>query len=336
MKTNSCSSPSEFVGQLTEVSGKMLICPLNWGLGHATRCVPIIRDLIADGNQIVLVADSYPLQLLKMEFPTLRTIEFPSYSIKYSAGKSQIGAMLVSFPMLVFGIIREHFWLKRLLQKEHFDLVISDNRFGMWSKKVHSIYITHQLMVKMPKGLKFLELFVHSIHKAIIRQFDECWIPDRMEKGALSGDLAHKYPLPANAKFIGTKSRFQGLVDTVPVSEYEVVAIISGVEPQRTIFEKSIVDKYITSNTKVLIIQGQPQQERIEKHIDNITLVSHLTTLEVAANLLGAKKIIARSGYSTIMDLDALNCLHKAVFVPTPGQTEQEYLGSITMLSGEK
>ena len=138
------------------VRGKILICPLNWGLGHATRCVPIIRQLMADGNEPVLVCDGFPLQFIRQEFPTLRFIEFPSYTITYSKGNSQIVAMLRSFPSIIFGIFRENNWLKQLLKTEHFDQVISDNRFGMWNKQVHSVYVTHQLMVKMPQNLKFL------------------------------------------------------------------------------------------------------------------------------------------------------------------------------------
>ena len=187
---------------------KILICPLNWGLGHAARCVPIIRQLIDDGHEPVVVSDGFPLELLRSEFPALRFIEFPSYSIHYAAGKSQVGAMLFNFPEIMKGIIKEHFWLKSLLQAEHFDRIISDNRFGMWNKRTHSIYMTHQLMVKMPVFLKILEPIAHLIHKAIINRYDECWIPDH-ENGGLSGDLSHKYPIPKNARFIGSLSRFE-------------------------------------------------------------------------------------------------------------------------------
>lgn len=308
---------------------KILICPLNWGLGHATRCVPIIRRIIAEGNEPVVVSDGFPLAFLKQEFPSVRFIEFPSYSVYYAAGKSQVGAMIFNFPIIISGIIREHFWLKNLLQSEHFDKVISDNRFGIWNRRVHSVYITHQIMVKMPVNLKFLETLVHLIHTAFIQRYDECWIPDRAENRGLSGDLSHKYPLTENAKFIGTLSRFQGMENVRPNTEYEVVAIVSGVEPQRTIFEKSLVEKYSHSAEKTLIICGQPQVEKKEDKKGNITLVSHLPDSEMAAVLLGAKKISCRSGYSTIMDLDALNCLHKAEFIPTPGQTEQMYLATI-------
>ena len=308
--------------------GKTLVCPLNWGLGHATRCVPIIRKLMDEGHEPVIVADGFPLAFLQQEFPTLRFIEFPSYSIYYSSGKSQVGAMIFNLPKIITGIINEHLWLRNLLRTEHFDQVISDNRFGMWSRRVHSVYITHQLMVKMPVNLIFLESLVHQIHKAFINRYDECWIPDT-ESSGLSGDLSHKYPLPCNAKFIGPQSRFQGMENVEPNTNFEIVAVISGIEPQRTIFEDNLILKYKNRTEKTLIVRGQPNASKDEKQIGNITLVSHLPYAELAAVLLGAKKIICRSGYSGIMDLDALECLQKAELIPTPGQTEQEYLFSV-------
>ena len=284
---------------------------------------------MSDGHKTVVVADGFPLAFLQQEFPSLRFIEFPSYAVYYATGKSQVGAMVFNFPNIITGIIREHFWLRDLLKSEHFDQVISDNRFGMWNKRVHSIYITHQLMVKMPQGLKILEPLVHRIHKAFINRYDECWIPDREQNGGLSGDLAHQYPLPANAKFIGVLSRFQSQENIQPNCEFDVVTVISGVEPQRTIFEEALILKYKNSAEKMLIVCGQPQTVKNERKVGNITLVAHLSDAEMAAVLLGAKKIICRSGYSSIMDLSALKCLHKAELVPTPGQTEQEYLYSV-------
>jgi len=311
------------------VRGKILICPLNWGLGHATRCVPVIRQLLAEGHEPVVAADGFPLEFLRQEFPSLRFVHLPSYSVYYAAGKSQVGAMLFNFPNIITGIIREHFWLRDMLLSEHFDQIISDNRFGMWNKQVHSIYITHQLMVKMPRGLKFLEPLVHRIHGWFINRYAECWIPDVAENGGLSGDLSHKYPLPRHAKFIGPLSRFQGMENTKPDMTYDVVAVISGVEPQRTMFEDNLMLKYRDQPGKTLIVCGQPQTGFSEKRRGNVTLVSHLSDPEMVAVLLGAKKIICRSGYSSIMDLNALNCLCKAELVPTPGQTEQEYLYSV-------
>lgn len=305
---------------------KILICPLNWGLGHATRCVPLIRKLMVEGHEPVLVCDGYPLAFLQLEFPSLRTIELPSYSVYYAAGKSQVSAMLFNFPNIITGIIKEHFWLRNTLKREYFDQVISDNRFGMWSKSTHSIYITHQLMVKMPKVLKFLEPLVHLIHKGFISQYNECWIPDTKESPGLSGDLSHKYPLPKNTTFIGPLSRFQGMEKIQPTFGYEIVAVISGIEPQRTIFEESLIYRFKNTRLRILLVTGQPQSKKKEKKEENITIVSHLPDTELASVLLGSRKIISRSGYSSIMDLAALDCLHKAEFIPTPGQTEQEYL----------
>ena len=310
---------------------KILICPLNWGLGHATRCVPIIQQLIAEGHEPVLVSDGFPLQFLRQEFPTIRVIELPSYPIRYGNGKSQITAMLKSFPAIVKNIISEHNWLKSLLKNEHFDQVISDNRFGMWNKNVHSIYITHQLMVKMPKGLKPFEPFVWLLHRCIINRYNECWIPDVQQNGGLSGNLAHKYPLPKNAKFIGILSRFKNINKIQPNTNFEVVAVLSGVEPQRTLLEKDLIKRFSTANHQTLIILGQPSEVKKEIKIGNITFVSHLSNTDLAAVLIGSKHIISRSGYSTIMDLVTLNCLEKAELIPTPGQTEQEYLFQLTV-----
>ncbi|MFT3752459.1 MAG: hypothetical protein QM800_06135 [Paludibacter sp.] len=237
--------------------------------------------------------------------------------------------MIFNFPNIIKGIVAEYVWLHNLLRSEHFDQVISDNRFGMWNKRVHSVYITHQLMIKMPDNLKFLEPLVHHIHKFFINRYDECWIPDRVENGGLSGDLSHKYPLPRNARFIGTLSRFQELKNIQPNTDFDVVAVISGLEPQRTIFEDSLILKYKNRMEKTLIVRGQPQAENYKRQIGNVTLVRHMADAELAAVLIGAKRIVCRSGYSSIMDLDALGCLHKAELIPTPGQTEQEYLSAM-------
>ncbi len=322
MKNDLQSSPSG-------INDKILICPLNWGLGHATRCVPLIRQLLTEGHEPVILADGYPLEFLKQEFPSLRFIELPSYNVYYAAGKSQVGAMIYNLPQIIRGIVQEHVWLHNFLKTERFDRIISDNRFGMWNKRIHSVYITHQVMVKMPNGLKFLEPLIYRMHKGFINRYHECWIPDNKENGWFSGDLSHKYPLPANARFIGILSRFKDLKNIVPNTNYDQVCVVSGVEPQRTIFENQLIEKYKYGASKTLILSGKPQKQNIKKESGIMDIVSHLPDSELAAVFLGAKKIIARSGYSTIMDLASLNCLHKAEFIPTPGQTEQEYLADL-------
>jgi Glycosyl transferases, related to UDP-glucuronosyltransferase len=306
---------------------KILICPLNWGLGHATRCVPLIRRLINEGNDIVIASDGYPLAFLQQEFPSLSIVEIPSYRIRYSSGKTQTFVMLRNMPSIVGGVVREHRWLRRYLQtNNNIDMIISDNRFGLWSKRVKSIYITHQLMIKMPCGLAFLEPVAWRLHRMFINRYSACWIPDTSGEDNFSGDLAHKYPLPKNAEFIDILSRFQGLESIAPNTDFSTVCVLSGIEPQRSIFEESLIERFRNSKTQTLIVRGQPQAEKQTTKNGYVTLVSHLSTEEMAAYFRGATKIISRSGYSTIMDLAVLNCLSKAELIPTPGQTEQEYL----------
>jgi uncharacterized protein (TIGR00661 family) len=319
----------KFIPPLGELKGKVLVCPLNWGLGHATRCVPIIRELLARGCEVVVAADGYPLAFLQQAFPALRFIELPSYSIRYSKSNSQILAMVVSLPRVMAGIVREHLWLKSLIKNETFDYIISDNRFGMWHLEVHSIYITHQMMIKMPRGLTFLENTVWKIHQLVITKYNQCWIPDLAADGGLTHDLAHRYPLPVNARFIGSLSRFDQLTTVEPDTSYQILVLISGIEPQRTLFEQAMIRRFTGSSEKVLILTGQPSYQPSTLHKGNITLLSHLEDDKLAASILGAEKIISRSGYSTIMDLYALGCLHKAELIPTPGQTEQEYLATV-------
>jgi len=304
---------------------RILIAPLNWGLGHATRCIPIINELLSQGHDIVIAADGYPLQLLKQEFPQLECIEFPSFSVRYSTSKFQAGKLMLSLPKILFDIWREHRQLQIYIGQYCITQVISDNRFGLWTRLVPCVYITHQMMIKMPKGFELFERPGWLIHRLFINRYAACWIPDEAENGGLSGDLAHKYSLPKHARFIGCQSRFAYTPDITPTETYHTVVVVSGPEPQRSLFEKEWMEKLRGKETTVLIVRGLPEKKVIREQLDNITVVSHLPTPELKAQLLAANQIICRSGYSSIMDLHVLN--RKATLIPTPGQTEQEYLG---------
>ena len=313
---------------------RTLVAPLNWGLGHATRCIPLIKKLLSEGHEIIIASDGHPMELLKQEFPGLLFIEFPSYNIRYNKGKSQLTAMIRSIPIILWGAIREHFQLKKLIREHQIERIISDNRFGMWSKEIHSTYITHQLMIKMPKGLGFLEPLVWLGHRFFINQYNECLIPDFEGNDNLSGDLSHQFSLPKHARFIGPLSRFSSAAlktsDSAALN-FDVVALVSGPEPQRTIFENQLINNHSNSSERVLIVQGLPaekQHEITREASVNLVIMPHLDTTQFASCLINTRKIICRSGYSTIMDLHALNCLHKGEFIPTPGQTEQEYLAN--------
>ena len=305
---------------------KILIAPLNWGLGHASRCIPLIQKYVARGNEVIVAGNGISLQLLQQRFPELRRIELPKFELRYSNKKQQIGAMVRALPALIKSCMNDHSALKRILCNEHFDLVISDNRFGFFSKKTKCIFITHQLMVKMPKLLTWFEPIYWKLQNSIINKYDACWIPDVEGKENLSGDLSHKYPLPTNAKFIGHLSRFELFENITPNETYNIVAVVSGVEPTRSHFESAIIKRYASTKDRVLIVQGKPSEGEHATSQGSITRIPHLPDKELASYLLGAKKIISRSGYSSIMDYKILGVLHKVTLHATPGQTEQEYL----------
>ena len=326
---------------------RILICPLDWGLGHATRCIPIIHLLIKKNAEVIIAADGRPLDLLKQEFPQLRFISFKGYNIQYPASGSMKTKMLLSIPKIVSGIKEEQQQLEKIINEYNIDIVISDNRYGCWSKKIKSVFITHQLMIKAPLG----ENILHKKVLKYIENYHECWVPDISGSTSLSGDLAHKYKLPENVYFVGALSRFHpGFVRydkkdfshldsarcdkdfSTPLemtTSYDIMAIISGPEPQRSIFEKLIIEQLKQSKINALIVCGKTESKQKTETIGNIKIVSHLKSDEMQEAILRSKIIIARSGYSTIMDMAMLS--KKAIFIPTPGQTEQEYLAKELM-----
>lgn len=304
---------------------RILLSPLNWGLGHATRCVPIVRHLLRQGHEVVLASDGVARDFLLHYFPSLSCLEAPALRLRYAKGTSQVWAMLLQLPALLRHARQDYLWLKQLLEREHFDCVISDNRFGMYSS-VKSVYITHQMMVKMPSGLCFLEPLAHALHMWVIQHYSECLIPDYASSPGLSGDLSHHYPLPSHARFIGPLSRFQNKELPPPNEQYDCVALLSGLEPHRSLMEQALIDQYQDKEEKLLILEGRPGCSPLFQGTHNVSICAHMPDEQLVTYLLGARRIVCRSGYSTLMDLDALGILHKAHLIATPGQTEQEYL----------
>ena len=183
---------------------KILICPLNWGLGHASRLIPVIRELLNSKFRVYIGAAGYSLELLRQEFPELQYINFPSFTVTYGKRKSLSLLLLLQLPKIIYGIIKEHAALKKLVKRYSIDIIISDNRFGLWSKKVPAIYITHQVHVILPRRLQFFEPLIYRLHRQIISKYSECWIPDFADPlDNLSGKLSHVHRQPSNNKFIG-------------------------------------------------------------------------------------------------------------------------------------
>lgn len=308
----------------------ILICPLNWGLGHATRDIPIIRRLQSMGYKVIVATESPLTELLNEAVPGLTFEYFPGPKVTYSKTKLLTIKLLGQIPNWIRWLKKERKTIDRLVQKHQPHLIVSDNRYGAHHPKVRSILITHQLMVKLPKGLQWAESLAHQLIGSLVSRFDACWVPDFEKAASLAGDLVHRYPLPANARLIGPISRFMDI--PLPGSsvhpQYECVAILSGPEPQKSLLKTRLIEHLARHSLKSLIVTGEPNRE-LEKNFykeKTITLIPHLNQEKLAQLICHTPIIVARSGYSTIMDLYFLN--RKALLVPTPGQTEQNYLAA--------
>jgi uncharacterized protein (TIGR00661 family) len=304
----------------------ILICPLNWGLGHATRGIPLISHFVENNYKVIIGADKAPLKLLQKEFPELQFIKIPAPEIKYSAKKSLAWKMFFSSPKLLWGIYKEHQQLKKHIKNHKIDIVISDNRYGLWNKNIHSIFITHQLEIQTPEKLKFFKRILNKINLWFIKQYNECWVPDFDDKQNIAGNLSHPHNLPGNVRYIGLLSRFSQIKIQPVQYDYEILVILSGPEPQRSILQNLLQKQIIESNKKALFVLGKPHKT-IRYTQKNIDFVSHLPGNQLAAYIVSTTHVISRAGYSSIMDY--LYLKKNAILIPTPGQTEQEYLAAL-------
>jgi len=315
---------------------QILISPLDWGLGHAARCIPVIRELLIAGHNVTIAGKGPSLVMLQKEFPALKSIEIKSFSPSYGRSGNLAVHLFFLLPKFILSIFYEHFILRRLIAKNGFDIIVSDNRYGLWNKKIKSILITHQVMIKTPAWLRFAQYPLYLVSKMLINHFDECWIPDSAVAPGLSGDLSHKYPLPADAKFIGPLSRFAlsfNKKELLTTFNREITVIISGPEPQRSIFEDIITTQLLELNLPATLIRGKPETEQVIEAKGNLKIISHASAEEMRSIIESSALIICRSGYSSAMDLAAM--ASNALFVPTPGQTEQIYLANLYYNTGK-
>lgn len=306
----------------------ILFCPLDWGLGHIARDLPLIKEFLGNGHRVIVAASPALTAWLKTETPQVETILFKGPVIRYSKGKFLLLKLLTNLPGLLGWLKKERERVSELVREYQPHLIVSDNRYGARHPGVYSVIITHQLMLKMPLLLKWLEYPLHLFIKRLVRRFDECWVPDFSKEYSLAGDLVHKFTLPPNAKLIGPLSRFDNYCpgpssNDTPDSK-SVLAIISGPEPQRTIFESRVKSLFKSRARTATIITGTLENEQKELRDNNLTFLAHLPTPEMLKTIRTHQTIITRAGYSTIMDMYFLK--RNIWLVPTPGQTEQLYL----------
>jgi uncharacterized protein (TIGR00661 family) len=309
------------------ISKRIFVCPMDWGLGHATRLVPVIRLLLQAGAQPVLGADNKPLAFLRQQFPQLEWVRFPGFQPVYHKKGSLTLKMASAIPAMLKAAEKSHVLLEELIEKYRIDAVIADNRYELWSEKVPTVFMTHQLNIMLPGILATGRPFVRKMINRFIVKHNELWIPDFENEPALSGKLSHIRKMPLQKTFfIGPLSRFEeagkAKADNCE-SSLDILCLLSGPEPQRTVFENLLIRQLEKSPKKAILLSGNPEGK--EKQVrGNLEIRSHAGDEEMLQLIQSAKIIICRSGYSSLMDLVSLG--KKAIFVPTPGQPEQEYL----------
>lgn len=310
--------------RLSGRKARILVAPLDWGLGHATRCVPIIRELLTLDCEIWLAGEGAQETLLREEFPDLPFLQLEGYRARYAASATgMLWQMLLQAPRFLQIIKKEHTWLQKMVAAHHFDAVISDNRYGLYHKKVPSVFITHQLTIKSPLG-RWSERLIRKRNYSYINRFTQCWIPDQIING-LAGSLSHPAIMPRiPATYIGTLSRFNHSVEENNENNQHLLFILSGPEPQRSLLEDKIVQEIAHYNGTATIVRGLPSEKSLLPSTNMIRFYNHLPAEELQKEISRASYVISRSGYSTIMDMAALQ--KKTILIPTPGQTEQEYL----------
>jgi len=300
---------------------RILVAPLNWGLGHATRCIPIIRFLQKQDVKVFLASDGRAYHLLLKEFPELPIFQLPAYDITYRTS-NMMWNMAFQFPKMFRAIAKEKKAVAKIVKDEKIDIVISDNRFGCFSKNAYNVFMTHQ--VNLPIPMPVAKQIGNWVNWIKISNFDECWIPDFKEEPNLSGKLSHGKNVAQqikNVKYVGALSRMQKKQSE---QKRKAIIILSGPEPQRTYLEKNILEQALESPHHFLVVKGQTERKEHFFFSENIEVVSFLTSEELNNAIAESEIVISRSGYTTLMDLVFLG--KKAILIPTPGQTEQEYL----------
>ena len=296
----------------------ILIAPLNWGLGHATRCMPIIKALQENNFIPIIASDGIALELLKKEFPYIKTLELPSYQIEYPKNEKYFKwKMIQNLPKILSAIRSEKKLITKWIDQYEIDGVISDNRLGCYSKKVPSIYITHQINVITGNTT----WITSKLHQNTIKKYTECWIPDVAKSPNLTSELSHLNKSNLNLKYIGPLSR---MTKKELVIKHDLMVILSGPEPQRSLLEEKLKIELKRYKAEVLFIKGIIEKEQTKEKIKNITYYNFMNSRQLEQAFNESDIVLCRSGYTTIMDLAKLS--KRAFFIPTPGQYEQIYL----------
>lgn len=299
----------------------ILISPLDWGLGHASRLIPMLKYLEAEGHHLMIAVNVLTKVILKEQITKADFFELPSYRIKYSASASFITFAALA-PRIIKAKKEESQWVEKFIAEHKVDLIISDSRFGFRHPDIKSVIISHQLKLQFPKGWARIGARAQKVNEKWLSEFDEVWVPDE-ENHYLSGELSNNMQL--KTQFIGIQSRMVKEESHRPEAEPYILCVLSGPEPQRSILEQKIRQQSPQIKEHVIIIGGRPDKPSTVFNCANTTYHHHLDSKTLAHYIQHAELVISRSGYSSLMDYYQLEC-KKVFLIPSPGQSEQIYL----------
>jgi uncharacterized protein (TIGR00661 family) len=302
---------------------KVLFGVCSWGLGHATRDLPLLRRMIKAGHSLTLVGIGRSLDLLKDELKdACGYLSIPDYSSAYSERDFSVSKFLSYFPIYMSEVVKEHLRIEKLIARGKYERIISDNRYGVYDKEIPSYLISHQLRFIAPGRVKLFEMATEGFNYSFFKNsFSKFLVPDSKEDD-LSGDLSHnlKYFKAERIEYLGLLS---DLKRRETAKDIDYFISLSGPEPQRTILEKKIFEQAPLLKGKVVIALGKPEDPR-NKWVNHLRVFGYLGRKRQEEIMNRSKLVITRPGYTTIMELSLLG--KKALFIPTPGQTEQVYL----------
>jgi len=306
----------------------VLVSPLSWGLGHATRDLPVIRHLLARGHHVTIAAVDRALTLLQHEVPECDFERLPDYPPPYSSGKHFVPKFLAMAPVMLWAIEKESINVRKLFRKRRFDLILSDNRFRVRSRRAPSFVITHQLRFMTPPGLEAFERLTEFFNTVYLRPFDRIIVPDAADPAAnLSGRLSHDLRYMKGSRRLYYAGPIASVRRLDVEQDVDLFISISGPEPPRTQLEKTILEKvHEIEGRRVVVALGKPEVKDVRTIDGRIEVHGFLDRDKQQKMLNRARLVVCRSGYTTVMELAELG--RKALFVPTPGQTEQVYLGN--------
>jgi len=301
----------------SDIQGKIILfTALNWGLGHASRSIPLIRQLARHRNEVHIASDGLSLTLLKLELPSFEIHSLPSLHIHYKRDSMALN-MLSQLPHLVNHYRKDSKAISALQEFIKADIIISDHRYAGLHKSCYNIFLGHQLSILNP-DFSYHQL-ASKTNASLINRFDEIWVPDS-DRQILSGKLSSSRFIHKPIHFIGPLSRFEKM--SVKDKTYDMLAVLSGPEPKRTTLENRIINLMMNIDFKCAIATGTNRV--VERKQTNIDFFNVQTTSELQSLFNQSQRFIGRAGYSTIMDLAVLKL--PSMLIPTPGQTEQMYL----------